>query len=242
MNNEMAVDLVSEFVAAVRQLGHLMDTSPYSQDHPQAPQIRSQINDCIALVEEIAGEVNLVDVDRLRDWNYQGHRGRAVAAGEEIIGILKNAERRQLIMGDAGPKLSATALHRWVWEEAAPRWDAGFYRDAVQAAATRIVDTELPRKLGVQPSKTPADLFAAFAPDRAVGPTLRFPGLEKDDVRYASIHRGTMLVGQGVILSIRNPRTHRLEVGEQQHALEELATLSQLARWIDDADLAEPAP
>jgi hypothetical protein len=38
-------------------------------------------------------------------------------------------------------------------------------------------------------------------------------------------------------MAIRNPRTHRPDVNEDQVALEELAALSLLARWIDDAVL-----
>ncbi len=127
-------------------------------------------------------------------------------------------------------------MHPWVWEEAAPRWDAGFFRDAVQAAATRIFDDELPRKLKRSRQRIPSSLFAAFAPDR-VGPKLRFPDLDENDPSWESSHRGAMLIGQGCVRGIRNPRTHRLEVREDQATLEELATLSLLARWIDDAEL-----
>jgi hypothetical protein len=38
-------------------------------------------------------------------------------------------------------------------------------------------------------------------------------------------------------MAIRNPRTHRPDVNEDQVALEELAAPSLLARWIDDAVL-----
>ena len=85
------------------------------------------------------------------------------------------------------------------------RWEAGFYRDAVKAAATRIFDVELPRKLGVQPSRNPADLFAAFAPDKTTGIVLRFKDIDPADATWASVHRGTMLVGQGCVAAIRNP-------------------------------------
>ena len=157
---------------------------------------------------------------------------------DELVGILQGRAKFAQILGQAGPKLAAEDMHPWVWEEAAPRWDAGFYRDAVQSAATRIFDVELPKKLGLQPVKDPADLFAAFAPDRpASKPTLRFPDIDPTDPSWESVHRGAMLVGQGCVKGIRNPRTHRLEVREDQVALEELATLSLLARWIQDADL-----
>ena len=85
-----------------------------------------------------------------------------------------------------------------MWEEAAPRWDACFQRDAVQAAATRIFDVELPKKLRVQPSKNTADLFAAFAPDKTVGPLLRFTDLDPVDRSWASCHKGSCTLVRGV--------------------------------------------
>ena len=183
-----------------------------------------------AIVSELNGEttVNAFGKDYL------------VAPAAQLVAAVNRREEVATALGPSGPSLAAAELHPWVWEEAAPRWDAGFYRDAVQAAATRIFDVELPKKLGVQPSKDPAGLFAAFAPDKTSGTVLRFPDLDPTDASWASVHRGTMLVGQGCVMAIRNPRTHRLAVSEDQVTLEELATLSLLARWIDDAE-AVPA-
>jgi hypothetical protein len=53
------------------------------------------------------------------------------------------------VLDPEGPKLAATKRHHLVWEAAAPRWDAKFYRDAVQAAAAQIIDVQPPAKMGV---------------------------------------------------------------------------------------------
>lgn len=232
MDSQLAIVEVQQFVVDVRRLQVLMGQTPYSQDHPNAPGVRTSLSSRMALVEGIAKAVNLTDLDRLRNWD--GYPGLAINAGEELLGILGNAEQWERVLGASGPKLAAAEMHPWVWSEAASRWDAHFYRDAVQAAATRIFDVELPAKLGVQPSKDPASLFAAFAPDKNSGTVLRFPGVDPASASWASLHRGTMLFGQGCVMAIRNPRTHRLDVSEDQAALEELAALSLLARWIDD--------
>jgi hypothetical protein len=209
-------------------------------DVPAFKEAERQINEQIALVERIAAEFDSGLAQKIRTNSKIGWEHYVkVDACEEILGRLKLAEEEAQIFGVKGPQLSATMMHPWVWEEAAPRWDARFFRDAVQAAATRIFDVELPKKLQVQPTSNPADLFAAFAPDRKSGVVLRVTDIASNDASWASVHRGTMLIGQGCVAAIRNPRTHRLAIKEDQVALEELATLSLLARWIDDADRSE---
>lgn len=240
MNEELAIAEVEAFLRDLQRFDSSGGNSFVVEGRrPELVQAEEAINARRPLIEEIAAEVSLKEIDRLRDhsasWWYKTY-----AAAQELKGVLLGRERREAVMGDSGPKLSANNLHPWVWTEAAPRWDAGFYRDAVQSAATRIFDVELPKKLGVRPSSNPADLFAAFAPDRKKGTVLRFPDIDPDDPTWANVHKGAMHVGQGCVASIRNPRTHRLSVGQEQTVLEELATLSLLARWVDDAE-AVPA-
>lgn len=191
----------------------------------------------LPFVLRLAHEVGFSDTRRLRHWRLQGRS--ATAACDELIGELRSQKRRLEVIGQLTTSLSPR-LHPWVWEEAASRWDAGQYRDAVQAAATRIFDVELPRKLDTKPVKDSADLLSAFNPKTgsAFG-TLRFPGLTAGDPSYESVHRGAMLYGQGCVKGIRNPRTHRL-ANEEQVAIEELAALSLVARWIDEAAFTPP--
>jgi hypothetical protein len=240
MDAELALEQVNEFL-------NLCDTSIVIQDgdleyygRGQWQQIDRAITQKLVVVEPIAQEIAPWLVPSLRENDMVIMHQKKRAAAVELQAHLQQADLVDRVMGPTGPRLAAAELHPWVWEEAAPRWDAGFYRDAVQAAATRIFDVELPRKLGVQPQPNPADLFSAFAPDRKTGTLLRFTDMDPTDAGWASVHRGTMLVGQGCVAAIRNPRTHRLAVREEQVVLEELATLSLLARWIDDAE-AVPA-
>lgn len=50
---------------------------------------------------------------------------------------------------------------------------------------------------------------------------------------------GILNMAQGVFSAIRNPATHRTQDLERQEALEQLATPSALARWIDRCELIE---
>jgi hypothetical protein len=55
---------------------------------------------------------------------------------------------------------------------------------------------------------------------------------------YKSVQRGAMAFAEGVFAGIRNPLSHEAdhELSEQE-ALEYLAALSVLARWVDGASV-----
>ena len=67
-------------------------------------------------------------------------------------------------------------------------------------------------------------------------PRLRFPDIDRgerpDD--WTSAHEGAMHLGMGCVQGIRNPRAHSSEDITEQEALEQLAVLSVLARWVDN--------
>jgi hypothetical protein len=54
---------------------------------------------------------------------------------------------------------------------------------------------------------------------------------------FASVHRGVRSFAEGCYVAIRNPISHTEgDLGEDE-ALEQLAALSVLARWVDSATL-----
>ena len=190
MDSARALEKVEEYIALLRAY-ESTDVVVGRPIPPEAARVRTEVNEGRDLILKIADEVGPEHrhaIARGLDGSYTS----AVGPTERLAGAIRSIEEAEEILGPQGPQLSASELHPWVWEEAAPRWDAGFYRDAVQAAATRIFDVELPRKLGVRPSRNPADLFAAFAPDKSTGTVLRFP-IDEDDPSWASVHRGTQL-------------------------------------------------
>lgn len=57
---------------------------------------------------------------------------------------------------------------------------------------------------------------------------------------YKDRHRGARSFADGLYMAIRNPGVHTPpsgDGGEEQLALEELASFSRLARWVDDAEV-----
>lgn len=151
------------------------------------------------------------------------------------IGIheLGNEVRRR--MQPDSPDLAADHLHPWVWEAAAPLWNAGSTQEAVHGAA-RSVNARLQQKLRRRDVSDSSLCREAFSmKDPAPGkPRLRFPG-ERDAETWRSRQQGAMEFGAGCFEGIRNPAAHEHEWElPEQVALEQLAVLSLLARWIDE--------
>ncbi len=155
-----------------------------------------------------------------------------IASHEEITGLF--AEH------DDAPQLSAGHLHPLIWTAASAQWSTGHRHEAVLAAA-KAVNSRLQEKLGrrdLSDLKLVREAFGEKPPEPG-RPRLRFPQIADEQTRK-SMREGAMSFGAGCFQAIRNPLGHlpneEHELDEQQ-ALERLAALSLLLRWIDDAHL-----
>jgi hypothetical protein len=159
------------------------------------------------------------------------------AIGSHTLG----AEARRRMRPDS-PDLVADQFHPWVWDAAAPLWEAGTTQEAVHAAA-RSVNAHLQHKLGRRDRSESALCREAFSPDepKSGRPRLRFPGDRTSDT-WRSRQQGGMDFGAGCFEGIRNPAAHEdgLSLPEQV-ALEQLAAFSVLARWIDECTVERGA-
>lgn len=166
----------------------------------------------------------------------------AEKASLRLIGILDNTPNRERIFGPLGPVLVATGLHKWVWNSAADLWDNGHYKAAVHAAWNAVEQqTQLKLKRSDVSGK---DLYAqAFSTNDKPERRLRFPHINaktedgKTIPEWTSAHEGAMQFGMGCAQGIRNLQIHSTEELNEQEALEYLASLSVLARWVDAADI-----
>ena len=160
---------------------------------------------------------------------------------ERLIGILENRARRDEIFEPAGPKLKAAQLHPWVWNAALDLWNDGHYREAVQAAATAVErQTKLKIDRGdLGGTKLYAEAFTLKT--RPGIPKLRFRHLEaqtsdgSSTQDWNSAHDGAAAFGRGCSLGIRNLVSHSIDAVSEHVALEHVAALSVLARWVDTA-------
>ncbi|NKR46524.1 restriction endonuclease [Rhodococcus hoagii] len=162
------------------------------------------------------------------------HYEASIRAREALL----RADEVRKNLGEDAPDLSAAALHPWIWGGASSLWQSGHYREAV-GGAIRKLNAETQNKLGRR-DVSETDLFKqAFSMDEPKPGKARLRRLKDDGSdTYRSVQRGAMSLAEGVFAGIRNPLSHEVdqELSEQE-ALEYLAALSVLARWVDQSDV-----
>lgn len=165
------------------------------------------------------------------------HREAAVRAKEAV----RRAEEVRKNLGDDAPEISAADLHPWVWSGAASLWRSGHYRSAVEDAAKKV-NAETQNKVGrrdISETKLFQEAFSEKAPTTGKARLRRMPNDGSDT--YKSVQRGAMALAEGIYAGIRNPFNHEDPKDiDEQVALEYLAALSVLARWVDESTV-EPA-
>lgn len=153
------------------------------------------------------------------------------------LGVVRNRESIEAMLGPQGPQISAAGLHPWVWGSAATLWDTGHFRQAVQNAATSV-DVHLQNKLGrrdLHGAKAVREAFSSNGPEPG-RPRLRVPG-DRATPTWQARQDGARDFALGCIQGLRNPATHDLEELDEQVALEQLAALSVLSRWIEECEV-----
>lgn len=162
------------------------------------------------------------------------HRTAATRTKEALV-------RQQEIeknLGESAPELSAAKMHHWIWDGAKSLWQSGHYREAVEAAIKKL-NAETQNKVGRR-DISESDLFAqAFSLDPPSTGKSRIRRMPNDGSKtFESMQRGAIDFSKGIFTGIRNPLSH--EDGhelDEQEALEYLAALSVLARWVDESSM-----
>ena len=125
-------------------------------------------------------------------------------------------------------------------------WAVGAFKPAVNAAASAV--EELTQEKLKRGDLSGAPLYTeAFkvgkVGEEPDGRRLRFPHLDeltedgKRNQSWTSAHQGAMDFGRGCAEGIRNMNAHGTRELPAQEALEYLAALSVLARWVDTAQV-----
>lgn len=173
-----------------------------------------------------------------RDYEFvQSAHTLALTLAIQTLALVDEADEIENNLQLPGPQLSATELHRWVWDAARSLWETQHYREALQTAATsdnaRLQD--LAGRRDVSDYKLIAELFSEKDPEPRK-PRLRWPGTSTDE-EFKSMQAGLRSFGVGIFQCIRNPVTHDLTELTEQAAFERLAAMSLLCRWIEQCDL-----
>lgn len=174
------------------------------------------------------------DIELRKSNRWTRHREAAIRAKTE----LERQEEIRKNLGDDAPELSAAKLHPWVWNGASSLWQSGHFREAVEGAIRKL-NAETQNKLGRR-NVSETDLFnQAFSEQAPAAGRPRLYRMKNDgSSTFKSVQRGARTFAEGVFAGIRNPLAHEAdqEMPEQQ-ALEYLAALSVLARWVDESTL-----
>lgn len=152
-----------------------------------------------------------------------------------LDGLIAQAE------AEVPPEIGAEAMHPLIWGAARRLWRDGHFRQAVSAAAEALINNVkmITGRNDVPETSLWQQVFSKDDPD--VGkPRLRWLGDARDrDV--INFNDGLRFFAPGVQLLIRNTATHGTDKLSEQDAIERLATLSLLARYVEACDLVEVA-
>jgi len=185
------------------------------------------------LVGEIDPDLPL-EIEREYDTMHTAWQ-RCGDACTRALGVLEHRPHVDAILGPIGPQLRATGLHPWVWEPAAQLWDNGHRKQAIAGAAERV-ESETRTKTQRFDLQGVSVFSEGWSEKPAQsGLRLRPVGFAPQTPDYDSALEGARLYAMGCSKRIRNLATHNPEEPDEQYALEQLAALSVLARWIDDA-------
>lgn len=169
---------------------------------------------------------------------------KPIVEPDNVLGICDQVLGRLDAMIDkaeaeAPPTVGAEAMHPLAWSAAARLWNDGHYRQAVAAAAENLVVLMKTRTNRNDAAETALwqEAFSDKAPVPGK-PRLRWPGDPVDrDVK--TMNDGLRQFAPGAQMTIRNTAAHGAAEFAEQAALERLAVLSLLARWVDHCELVE---
>lgn len=234
MDTERALSKVDELLDLVDKSKELEDNGGYTA----RSRIDQQIYERLPLVESIADSFepslasNMQPRSLIGEWQWSPTREGLT----RLRGMLTSQQDEEEIFGTTGPRLVASHLHPTVWNAAAQLWDDGHRRSAIQAACTAI-DEALQAKLQSWSSSGAPQIMQAFDPKAPSEhqARLRFDGFSADSETWKSAHEGAKFYGAGCMLRIRNLATHHNTEPPEDEALEQLAALSVLARWVENA-------
>lgn len=238
MDEQWAIEKLEWWIQTARRsrVQSRGETFGFTYDtYPDYQALRDASAQTLAIIARVLNRSDVPNLLRRADRAYWVDSG--IDFAEHALAVLKTRGETREKLGTNAPTMKADALHPTIWQAASGRWESGHYSDAVQRAATalsgRVKDLTGRYELG--DSELVSQAFS-MSPPQEGKPRLRWPGND-DDLTVKSMRVGILNMAQGVFAAIRNTTTHATLELPKQEALEQLATLSILARWIDQCEL-----
>lgn len=232
MNNEWAIQQLDEFIRLTQSVnasgnGYI---TPASRSVSPRHEVLQQWVVASKILEAVFPNWQSECVD---DTYYEfGQRRDAAIHAKQLILRSKEIEDN---LDPVGPALSSKLLHEWIWLPAKQLWSDGYYREAVQAAATKL-DTQIQILLNRR-DVTGRDLLnQAFSSQDPTPENPRFSlANQENDPSDRSYFEGMRTLGYACFALARNLTTHQLQTLDEHEALELLAMMSYFARQIEMA-------
>lgn len=229
-----ALKAIKEF----RQLNVDAETADKNQDEFAKETLTEQITQLKPVIQGIMTRIDQdTNTDRLnrspimvapssRDYFYT----TPINQCDRLIGIIENDSRLQQIIGSHEPFLSSSRLAADVTEAAASYWSDRHYTEAVRQSYLKL-ERKAQQILGTEVggSNLWEQCFAKTG-------GLKISEIKGNSKTKDSVQQGLRRLAQSASLLIRNPISHTPteENGmSEEEALEYLAILSCLSRWLD---------
>jgi hypothetical protein len=231
-------------LAAVRQL---------IEDAPSGPDVEPWRDRARATLETIGRQADAEAVDGVYmvattgiydPADMAGSERRAARANDaarhagvaEVLSRLESVVHSLELEAQLSGTVQVGELHPWVANHAAT---ATTNPKAAVLGACSDVEQELRAKLGAVGDTAVSLVSTAFStkPPSAGSSRLRFAGYVEGTDPWTNAHDGAGNYGRGCFQRIRNLVNHSSKTVDPSIAIEMLAALSLLARWIDEATL-----
>lgn len=251
MDDALAHERLSEVVDLIDRYDEVYDMRWGHSGYAKDPSLGQQLRE---LEDEVRGRTRFAR-EVMSAMGEQGLAARAVEHREvmdhwfkqarkaivEAIAILTQREELALVVGPVGPLLAASELHQVVWGAAAPLWDDGHHRSAVQAAGGAL-EAKLQTVCG--PGVSGQDLASLFSLNGPApgSPRLRIRDIDSDPTSKTrkSAHEGAAFLVRGAFMGVRNLVSHPgWPEPSSSEALEMLAVLSYVAHLVDRCDIEQ---
>ncbi len=205
------------------------------EDNSKYQSLRTASAQTLTIIRRVLNRNDVPSLMRRVDQAYWLEEG--IEFAEHALALIATRRETREKLGSAAPSMKADALHPTIWRAAAGRWESGHYSDAVQRAATALSGQvkDLTGRYELGDNDLMAQAFS-LSPPQEGKPRLRWPGNDSD-LTVKSMRSGLLNMSQGAFAAIRNIATHTTADLPKQEALEQLATLSLLARWIDQCEV-----
>jgi hypothetical protein len=240
VNAEWAIGQLREFIQLCEEYkSQRFVGGNYAGDRKLGP-LMDELKSREAMVRRIlnAAEPTRGNLSTIRhDSSYGIGVDTILESSKYSLGLLARQREIEENLAPLGPQMRADQLHHIVWGAAAALWNGGHHTSAVQRAATFVNAhvQDLVDRRDVSDAGLMQQVFSKDDPSPGKS-RLRWPG-DATDLTVRSMNEGLRNLAPGLFQTIRNPATHTTSDLSEQEALEQLAMLSMLARWVDACDV-----